>query len=352
MADQELIARTTRLANTCLQSFEGKQIQAVPSNFSIVVQDDFFEGCRKVRFGMNSVTIDSHTGYIPYAHFRVSSVEDNLSAEIPTREQIQARITSICKSAGMKSDIRVTDVSREKSLTIHFSPVWSGLRYSNFHASEIVFDMTGAVRDLYLGWYPAPPARMPQINFTKNDCLWLAVQKLAGRGDYVARTEARPTELVISCEDQSESAEFYNRPAVPRPLSDPAVRPDILSRVVYHVILRVDASESSRVDHFMFDPSNGSSVWSSTPKLGAPDPPISAIRAWIPPSTGIFRIASKSGKAWGNLSKNLKRTVAQKHIVPNCLVLIGNRALSGQWLPKEKRTLVESAGSIYSLVTR
>lgn len=323
--------------------------------YSIKDEDDFFPGCKSLQTYYGRVKIDQLSGYIPYAYFTRSPQYQKFD---PPRKgtdlQVRRRVEDICEAAGYGGEIRIGSVEyisgREPLATIVFHRVWRNIRYANRHGASIELDLeTGRVANVSLGWYPEPPATMPPIRLSIDQARWLAIQKLAAQGDFRPRFESMPTELVITAELGDVPPGFMNKPAYPRPINKPAVRTDVLGVVRYHVIFKTEG-DRYQIDHFMFDPTDGRMTWSDRPRSGGGALPV-AVKAkpWSPMAKGTIRIASKYGKASINLGKAVQKTVAKGAIVPNCLVLSGNRVLSGQWSAKDRILKVSSAGTVHSI---
>lgn len=343
--------RAREFINTCLKNFAGEQLELNLELLKIENEDDFYFGGRSVRFRSARVDVDKLSGYIPFASFSWPDEPRRVLVAEPTRPVLTQRIQQICNSAKYGSRITVTSTYRSwQHLEVHFAPIHDGIRYANWYGGVIKFNLpNGAVSDVSLGWYPERPATMPPIRITVDQVRWLATQKLAAQGDFRPRFESMPTELVFTAELGNMPPGFMNKPAYPRPINKPAVRTDVIGVARYHVIFKTEG-DRNQTDHFMFDPTDGRMTWSDRPRSGGGALPVAMTpQPWIPPAKGTLRIASKSDKASIDLGKSIKRTVSKGTIVPNCLVISGNRVLSGQWSAKDRMLKVASAGTVHSV---
>jgi len=349
--DAALISRAHEFSDICRKGFNNEQCDLELSEAQVINQDDFFVGCRLIRSTAGRVKVDRLSGYIPYAHFSWDNESTRPTVSEPPRPLLTQRIQEICDSAKYGSGIRVTNVYRGwQELGVHFNPLHNGIRYANWHGGLIKFNLpNGAVSDVSLGWYPAPPPTLPPVRVSVDQARWLAAQRLAAQGDFRPRVESMPTELVITAEMDGMPPGFLNKPTYPRPINKPAVRTDVVGVVRYHVIFQTEEERYS-VDHFMFDPTDGRLTWSDRPRPGGGASATSAAsKPWTMPVKGVVRVAGKSEKMTIDLAKATKRTVIKGSIMPNCLVLSGTRALTGQWTPKSRQLKVESSGSVYSI---
>ena len=304
----------------------------------LLVKDegDFFDHCVQVRSNGGSITLDTLSGYIPFAYFH----REDFPTE-PDRERREAiwrnRVQQICDAVGYGSAIRLWRIDHPKlsDTQVFFAPTHNGVRYDNWHVATMDFHPThGWLTDLSLRWYPAPPARtQPGIVADQARLAAARWYLLSGRTEPMA--ELMPMELVIG------SDYIINAPAVPRPTNTPAMRPDIVGKLSYHVIYT--GEDRRNILHLWIDPFNGQITRWERPNQGSSAGPAGTSQPTPIPKSGFALLVGKDGAAKFKATHLSPRPKAnQDPMEANAMISVGGKVFPAIWRKGSKAVAIRN----------